>query len=278
MFEPNPVKRLTRMNNITRKFISLLKDSLSESYPEHKIITTHDEEIEQDNAKRAAKDDSRGRPDTRSKPDTKPAVISRSGGANITWNIEGADAILDCSKGSKDYVISVSIYQNEILEHVIIFNPLAEEYYAASKGRGASYNGNRRTRVNQAASITNTLCSTKIVGNNDDDVNKFLAINRLLLNNDATVRSDASTVLSMVKTAVGQYDAFLGVNLNPITYAAALFILKESGALISNFVGKSENINKFDEKGLPNVDILATNPTLHTKLLKELSSKKAIVE
>ena len=71
-------------------------------------------------------------------------------GADYLWVIDPLDGTTNFIHGLPQYAVSIALKVKGKVEHAVVYDPLREEEFTASRGRGAALNG-RRLRVTNRA-------------------------------------------------------------------------------------------------------------------------------
>jgi len=114
------------------------------------------------------------------------------------------------------FCVVVSQYKSGKIENTIIVNPMAEEVYSASKGRGAQYN-EKKIRCKQKREISDSAIAN--FEKNDWD------------NGSLFTRITGCSVLDLCHLASGQFDAVFAKVDHPMDLQASLLVTSEAGAL-----------------------------------------------
>jgi len=181
--------------------------------------------------------------------------------SDYKWIIDPLDGTTNFTHGLPVFCVSIGVeWKNEIIAGVI-YDPNLDELFTAEKGNGALLNG-KRIKVSQIESINRSLLVTgfpyNITENPDNAVEHFV---NFLLSAQA-VRRMGSAAIDLAYVAVGRYDGFWEVALNPWDMAAGALLVKEAGGFITDFSGKHFSI--YDKQ------ILATNSKVHKEMLELL--------
>ena len=74
------------------------------------------------------------------------------------WVIDPLDGTLNFINGVPHFCISLAVKHKGVVQHGVIYDPVRDELFSASRGRGAMMN-QRRIRVNIKDSLDNTFLS-----------------------------------------------------------------------------------------------------------------------
>ncbi len=152
------------------------------------------------------------------------------------------------------------IFEGEITDGVI-FNPILNEFYWASKGKGAWCN-NKRLRVSKRNDIINCLIGTGIPHANQIYKNYLTEIDTISKNCSGLRRMGAASIdLSFV--ASGRLDAYWERNLNIWDVCSGVLLVKEAGGKVT--------VPNGNEWTIESKDILASNSIIHDKISTKLN-------
>lgn len=172
-----------------------------------------------------------------------------------TWLIDPLDGNAGFLRGLPDFCVSLALKSGNRVSHAVVVNPLLNEAYTATRGSGAQLN-KLRLRVSRQDSLQHAVVALDA----HCDTETLLALQRELRSAEAGLRMTGCLALDVVAVAAGRMDAGWCCGRNSTRLAAALLILQESGALIS------------DESGNPDVggagELVFGNPRCFKHLLK----------
>ena len=80
-------------------------------------------------------------------------------GLEYTLVIDPLDGTTNFLHGFPMFAVSVAAMRNGILEHGVVYDPLRDEMFTASRGEGAQLNG-KRLRVSSTRQLTPALLGT----------------------------------------------------------------------------------------------------------------------
>tara|TARA_B100000242_G_scaffold248746_1_gene189867 strand:- start:298 stop:1074 length:777 start_codon:yes stop_codon:yes gene_type:complete len=149
---------------------------------------------------------------------------------------------------------------NEITDG-IIYNPILNEFFWASKGQGAWCN-NRRLRVSNRKILSDCLIGTGLPFGDGIYKDYLLEIDEIL-KVSAGIRRLGSAGLDLAYVASGKLDGFWEKDLNLWDISTGILLVTEAGGKISKLNG-----SKWTTKDR---DILASNNYLHNDLVGKLS-------
>jgi len=132
------------------------------------------------------------------------------------WYVNVLSGSNNFAVGLGYFSVVVSQYKLGKIENTIIVNPMTEEVYSASKGRGAQYN-EKKIRCKQKREVQDAAIAN-FAQNGWDEGSLFTRIN-------------GDSVLDLCHLASGQFDAVFADVGHPMDLHAALLVTSEAGAL-----------------------------------------------
>ena len=155
--------------------------------------------------------------------------------ADYRWIIDPLDGTTNFTRGIPHYAVSIACLFKGKLEHAVIVDPVRQEEFTASRGRGAQLNG-RRIRVSKRTSLDGALLGTGIPfkGHCDDKLEPYAKSVEALAGQCAGIRRAGAASLDLAYVAAGRLDAFWEIGLAQWDIAAGALLVKEAGGLIAD--------------------------------------------
>ena len=183
-----------------------------------------------------------------------------SGESDHVWIIDPLDGTTNYLHGFPVFCVSVGLQVKGRIEHGVVYDPLRQELFTASRGQGAHLDG-RRIRVSGLNDLSKALIGTGFPYRaSNEDVNPYM---RMLVNamaHTSGVRRPGAAALDLCYVAAGRLDAFWETGLMPWDLAAGTLIIQEAGGIVSALDG-SENY-------LDTGHILCGTPRIYSSLAK----------
>lgn len=186
-------------------------------------------------------------------------------GNNHQWIIDPLDGTTNYLHGFPQFCVSIALARDGVLEHGVVFDPLRNEMFTASRGRGAQLN-DRRIRVSGVKSLKGSLLGTGFPFRALDQLDPWLRTFRALLIQTSGVRRAGSAALDLAYVACGRFDGFWEFGLNYWDIAAGCLLIQESGGLVSDFDNTQQHLNTGN--------IIAANPNIHMQVLATISKQR----
>ncbi|NQY26831.1 MAG: inositol-1-monophosphatase [Piscirickettsiaceae bacterium] len=158
------------------------------------------------------------------------------GDNETVWIIDPLDGTTNFLHGFPHYCISIAIMIRGKIEHAVIYDPLREELFSASRGAGAQLN-DRRLRVTKAKELKNTLIATGFPFKYPQHTETYLATFNSVFSQVADVRRAGSAALDLAYVAAGRVDGYWEIGLEKWDLAAGVLLIEEAGGVVSDFAG-----------------------------------------
>ena len=152
-------------------------------------------------------------------------------------------------------IVIARVHKEEITDG-IIFNPVSDELFFATKDKGAWCN-NEKLMVSQNNEIANSLIGTTIPHANRGYKNYLNEIDNVA-KKCAGFRCTGSAAIDLSLVASGKTDAFYQRNLKLWDMCSGVLIVKEAGGLVTQPNG--------NEWTIESTDILASNSFIHEQV------------
>ena len=190
----------------------------------------------------------------------------QQGSHEFEWIIDPLDGTTNFIHGFPVFAVSIAVRHKDQLEHGVVYDPLRQEIFSATRGQGAQLDG-RRIRVSQRHRLGDSLIATGFPYRHDqDDVDTYLHMLRAVMNESAGIRRPGSAALDLCYLAAGRVDGFWELGLNIWDIAAGALLIREAGGRISDFEG--------GDSYLENGSVVAGNPKIYVALSKLLAPIK----
>ena len=196
------------------------------------------------------------------------AILGEEGGhqpgraPEFEWVIDPLDGTTNYLHGFPQFSISIAMKYRGQLEHGVVYDPLREELFTASRGRGAHLN-DRRLRVTKCAGIDGALLGTGIPFRDQVHIDAYLGMLKALIVDSAGVRRPGSAALDFAYVAAGRLDGFWELGLSEWDYAAGALLVIESGGTVTDLAGG----DRFLETG----NVVAGNLKLHAAMIERIA-------
>jgi myo-inositol-1(or 4)-monophosphatase len=174
------------------------------------------------------------------------AILAEEGtaqGANANaenvWIIDPLDGTTNFLHGFPQYCVSIALSQRDRITHGVIYDPVRNDLFTASRGRGAFLN-DRRIRVSKREHLRDCLIGTGFPFRDGSYLDTYLGMMKAMIEQTAGLRRPGAAALDLAYVAAGFYDGFWEVGLNPWDVAAGSLLIQEAGGLIGDLSGESD--------------------------------------
>lgn len=183
----------------------------------------------------------------------------RHPGDEHLWIIDPLDGTHNFMHGIPFFCISIAQTYKGRLEHGLVYDPIREEAFMASRGRGAQLNG-KRIRVAKRPDLNGAIISTGFPHHAKHLYEPYMKMVGALLPQVCGIRRLGAAALDLAYVAAGRLDGYWEFSLKPWDIAAGALLIQEAGGLISDSQGS--------EKYLDNGNIVTGNPKIFKHLLQ----------
>ena len=177
------------------------------------------------------------------------------------WVIDPLDGTTNFLHGIPHFAISIGFRHKNRLEAGLVYDPIRQEMFTASRGAGAQIN-DRRMRVSNIPQMENALLGTGFPFRYPQHQPAYLNFFGSLFGKCVEVRRAGAASLDLAYVASGRLDGYWEFGLKEWDIAAGALLVQEAGGLVSDFVGG----NDFMKSG----NIVAGNPKVFKALLQEM--------
>jgi myo-inositol-1(or 4)-monophosphatase len=177
------------------------------------------------------------------------------------WIIDPLDGTTNFLHGFPQFSVSIALQHKGRLEQAVIYDPMRQELFTATRGAGAQLD-NRRIRVSKQTSLKGALLGTGFPYKNQTYLDAYLEMFKALITDSAGIRRPGSAALDLAYVAAGRLDGFWEIGLNPWDMAAGVLLVREAGGLVSDLAGGHD----FLKSG----NIVAAAPKLFPAMLREI--------
>jgi len=159
-----------------------------------------------------------------------------NGDSEYQWVIDPLDGTTNFLHGFPQFAVSIALRHKGRLEHAVVYDPMRQELFTASRGGGAQLDG-RRIRVSQRRGLEGALLGTGFPFKQQQHLDAYLNTFKALFPMTAGIRRPGSAALDLAYVAAGRLDGFWEIGLSPWDMAAGILLVREAGGLVSDFGG-----------------------------------------
>ena len=183
------------------------------------------------------------------------------GEAECEWIIDPLDGTMNYLHGVPHFCVSIAVRQGGTVEHGVVFDPIRQEMFTASRGGGAQVE-DRRMRVDRRRELRGALLSTGIPFRQMARLDAHLSCLSALSPKCAGIRNTGSAALDLAYVAAGRLDGFWQWKLQPWDCAAGALMVREAGGIVTDENGTQDYLDSGN--------VVAAAPRVHASLLPVL--------
>ena len=184
------------VSEVDRQAEAIVVDTLLKSYPRHSILAEEGGEINND--------------------------------PEYQWVIDPLDGTTNFLHGFPQFAVSIALKFRGQLDQAVIYDPMRQELFSASKGAGA-YMDRKRIRVSRQNTLDGALLGTGFPFRDHDRLERFIESFRLFFPKSAGIRRAGAASLDLAYVACGRLDGFWEFGLNEWDVAAGKLLIIEAG-------------------------------------------------
>ena len=182
--------------------------------------------------------------------------------ADFVWIIDPLDGTTNFLHGFPQYCVSIALAHKNVVQQGVIYDPVRNDLFTATRGRGAFLN-DRRIRVSRRTHLRDCLVGTGFPFRDGSYLDTYLAMMKAMITQTAGLRRPGAAALDLAYVAAGFYDGFWEVGLNPWDVAAGSLLILEAGGLIGDLAG--------DDNYLHGGQVIAANPKVFAQMVTALA-------
>lgn len=170
--------------------------------------------------------------------------LKQGKGKNASWCfvIDPLDGTQNFVHGVPHFCVSIALQHNNITEHGVVYDPVRDELFSASRGKGALLNQRRlwvsaREQLDGAFLTTGHPYEKVIDGARVSFADAHFASLSAVCKQGAQVRRTGSAALDLCYVAAGRFDGYFEMSIKPWDIAAGELIVKEAKGVVVDHHG-----------------------------------------
>ncbi|HEX5755925.1 MAG TPA: inositol monophosphatase family protein, partial [Arenimonas sp.] len=144
-------------------------------------------------------------------------------------------------RGFPHFCVSIAVVEKGEPTHGVIFDPLRNELFTASRGAGAVLN-DKKIRIGERKDLTGSLLVTGFPPRERPRLQPQLDCIRDLLLTAEDVRRTGSAALDLAYVACGRADGYFEAGIKSWDIAAGVLLVREAGGRVLDFKGRSDQL------------------------------------
>ncbi|AHM75366.1 inositol-1-monophosphatase [Yersinia hibernica] len=221
------------VTNVDRDSESLIVDVIRKSYPKHTIIGEECGHL-------VGEDD------------------------DIQWVIDPLDGTTNFIKRLPHFAVSIAVRIKGRTEVAVVYDPMRNELFTATRGQGAQLNG-YRLRGTNAKELDGTILATGFPFKAKQHAPAYIRVVGKLFEQCADFRRTGSAALDLAYVAAGRVDGFFEIGLKPWDFAGGELLVRESGGIVTDFAGGHNHFSSGN--------IVAGNPRIVKSIVQAMSDE-----
>jgi myo-inositol-1(or 4)-monophosphatase len=193
------------------------------------------------------------------------AILAEESGAHtgneFEWVIDPLDGTTNFLHGLPQFAVSIALKVKGRLDIGVVYDPVKEEMFTASRGEGALLN-DRKIRVSNRKSLQGALLGTGIPYRDLRFMDNYLGMLKDLTVDTAGVRRPGSAALDFAYVACGRTDGVWELGLSEWDFAAGALLVREAGGLVTDIAG--------GERFLETGNLIAGGIKVHNAMLRRI--------
>ena len=193
------------------------------------------------------------------------AILGEEGGhqgaaSGPLWIVDPLDGTRSFAHGYPFVCVSIGLELNGEISLGVVYDPIREELFEATRGGGARLNGQPISvsccdRLEQALLVTGFPYHLAEIDNQ-----ALFDLFREMVVHSGGIRRDGSAALDFCYLACGRFDGYWEFFLKPWDAAAGVVIAREAGAHVSDLSGQPFELKR--------AELLATNGLIHPEMIE----------
>ena len=185
---------------------------------------------------------------------------------DIQWVVDPLDGTANFIKRLPHFAVSIAVRIKGRTEVAVVYDPMRNELFTATRGQGAQLNG-YRLRGTTAKDLDGTILATGFPFKVKQHAPAYIAILGKLFTQCADFRRTGSAALDLAYVAAGRVDGFFEIGLKPWDFAGGELLVREAGGLVTDFVG--------GHNYLSSGNIIAGNPRVVKAILANVRDEQS---
>ncbi len=179
--------------------------------------------------------------------------------AEYCWIVDPLDGTTNFIHGYPYFSVSIALLHKNRIDQGIVYNPVSQELFTASRGEGAWLN-NKRLRVSKTKHIETALIGTGFPYRVGQDLDFYQRTLRHYTEKSGGIRRAGSVALDLANVASGRLDGVWMYGINFWDVAAGALLVREAGGLINDLHG----LDNWKDSG----ELIAATPKVHHQMLE----------
>ena len=168
------------------------------------------------------------------------AILGEESGAqgdsDFIWIIDPLDGTSNYLHGMPHFAVSIAVQIKGRMEHAVVYDPMRDELFSASRGNGA-YLNNTRIRVSAREKMDNAILATAFPFRQRGMMGLYTGMFSEVFRKVEDIRRYGAASLDLAWVAAGRMDGYFEIGLKPWDVAAGTLLVREAGGVVVDFEG-----------------------------------------
>ncbi|NJK90993.1 MAG: inositol monophosphatase [Blastochloris sp.] len=153
-----------------------------------------------------------------------------SEGQGYEWIVDPIDGTVNLAYGIPHFCVSVACRHQGVMEAGVVYDPMRDEMFSASRGGGAFLNG-QGIRVSERGDLGEAIMALGF-SKNRDSIDKCLELYQFYAVKARKLRAMGSAALDMAYIACGRMDVYIEQGIKIWDVAAGQLLIEEAGGRV----------------------------------------------
>lgn len=160
----------------------------------------------------------------------------QTGDSDYVWIVDPIDGTSNYLRGIPHFAISIALQIKGRIEAGVVYDPMREEMFTASRGQGAFLNS-RRMRVSGRKEISSAVVATAFPFRQRRLMEAYQGMFTAVFEKVEDIRRAGAASLDLAYVACGRLDGYWELNLKPWDIAAGALLVQEAGGVVMDVTG-----------------------------------------
>ena len=160
----------------------------------------------------------------------------QSGDGDYLWIIDPLDGTSNYLRGIPHFAVSIALQIKGRIEHGVVYDPIRDEMFTASRGEGAFLNS-QRIRVSGRRELATAVIATAFPFRTRRLMPAYQAMFDAVFDKVEDIRRAGTASLDLAYVACGRLDGYFELNLKPWDIAAGALLVQEAGGVVMDIAG-----------------------------------------
>ena len=158
------------------------------------------------------------------------------GDNEAVWIIDPLDGTSNYLHGLPHFAVSIAQQIKGRTQHAVVFDPMRDELFNASRGSGA-YLNNKRMRVSARNGLDGAILATAFPFRQRQQLQAYGRVFQSVFAKVEDIRRAGTASLDLTWVAAGRMDGYFEIGLKPWDVAAGALLVREAGGVVLDFEG-----------------------------------------